>query len=69
MLFHVMCFLVYKIFINPDMTCLRKYYICMLCNSTDIYQYIYMYFFMAVIFDSHMYCIDVIYNIFFIFQQ
>ena len=51
------------------MTCLRKYYICMLCDSTDIYQYIYMYFFMAVIFDSHMYCINVIYNIFFIFQQ
>ena len=47
------------------MTCLRKYYICMLCDSTDIYQYIYMYFFVAVIFDSHMYCINVIYNIFF----
>ena len=29
-------------FINPDMTCLRKYYICMLCDSTDIYQYIYI---------------------------
>ena len=27
-----------------------------------------MYFFVAVIFDSHMYCINVIYNIFFIFQ-
>ena len=40
MLFHVICFSVYKIFINPDMTCLRKYYICMLCDSTYIYQYI-----------------------------
>ena len=43
MLFHVMCFSVYKIFINPDMTFLRKYYMCMLCDSTVIYQYIYIY--------------------------
>ena len=42
MLFHVMCFSVYKIFINPDMTFLRKYYMCMLCDSTVIYQYIYI---------------------------
>ena len=58
------CFSLYKIFINPDMTFLRKCYMCMLCDSIVIYQYIYMYFFVAVIFDSHIYCITVICNIF-----
>ena len=42
MLFHVMCFSVYKIFINPDMTFLRKYYMCMVCDSTVIYHNIYI---------------------------
>ena len=32
----------YKIFINPDMTFLSKYYMCMLCYSAVIYQYIYL---------------------------
>ena len=75
-----MCFSVYKIFINPDMTFLRKYYMCMLCDSTVIYHiyiyiyiyiytYIYIYFFVAVIFDSHTYCINVIYNIFLYFNN
>ena len=77
-------FSVYKIFINPDKTFLRKYYMCKLCDSTVIYQYIYIYiyiyiymcvcvcvciFFVAVIFDSHMYCINVIYNIFLYFNN
>ena len=29
----------------------------------------YMYFFVAVTFDSHMYCINVIYNIFLYFNN
>ena len=43
MLFHVLCFSMYKIFINPYMTFLRKYYMCMLCDSIVIYQYIYVF--------------------------
>ena len=38
-----MCFSVYKIFINPDMTYLGKYDMCMLCDSTVIYQCTYVF--------------------------
>ena len=43
MLFHVMCFSVYKIFINPDMTFLRKYDMCTLYDSIVIYQCTYVF--------------------------
>ena len=36
-------FSVYKIFINPHMTFLRKYDMCMLCDRTVLYQCTYVF--------------------------
>ena len=38
MLFYVMCFYVYNIYLTYNVECLRKYYMCMLCESIGIYQ-------------------------------
>ena len=69
MLFHVMCFSVYKIFINSDMTFLRKYDMCMLCDNAIIYINVHMYLLVTAIFDTNMYSSTVICSIFLSFNN
>ena len=62
-------FLVYKIFINPHITFFLENMICVCCVIVQLYISVHMYFLVAVIFDSYMYCTTVICSIFLYFNN